>query len=680
MLEHHGHELPPEFALPPLASAAELINDCLDAALPREPITADAWAERTRSIKGARWDFDRVPYTRRPLWCASSGLYRTVAIQGPAQSAKSEVGRNFVGWVIECDPHNLIWLQSDYASVREEATTNLAPMIEETPELRRRRVTQDWQDHALRKNFRGDMWLLGAWPVAGQLQRRSAKYTIADDFDRAPQKVAEQDLRELLEGRQTVYEGAGAVSIYISSPELGDEQGIARIVTEGTRETFRLPCPQCGDYFEPDARRHLHYNGETPDEAAESAYVGCPSCGGVIEPRHKAEMLRRGVYASPHQTVRPDGQVEGPAVESSTASFVLDGLIAGYMTWGELARRLRRAELKLERSGDESALRGVYNTRLGRNYTSVRENMRKVEEHELAAHCGDYRQGTVPPGPAVLTAAVDVQGDRFEVRVWGWGVARECWLIDAYSIKQARVGVDIKPATHAEHWGVLLQEVFWRTYPVAGSDKEAPIYGVAIDTGGEPGVTEKAKAFYRTAREAGVPRDAIKLIKGGNKPKGRLLPPPTRFQTRDGKPDKRGPRLEVPNVNAWKDILIENLQRAEPGPGYLHLPADVSREHVREILAERRDAAGIWHKEGRANETLDLWVYGDVVRARASGERPDTAWVPAWARVPTAADAGQAVPAAAEEGAPAAPPASHPHARLARRPKLRRARSSLMNY
>jgi phage terminase large subunit GpA-like protein len=36
----------------------------------------------------------------------------------------------------------------------------------------------------------------------------------------------------------------------------------------------------------------------------------------------------------------------------------------------------------------------------------------------------------VPDEVAVLTRSVDVQGDRLETAVWGWGAGEEAWLIE----------------------------------------------------------------------------------------------------------------------------------------------------------------------------------------------------------------------------------------------------------
>ena len=41
----------------------------------------------------------------------------------------------------------------------------------------------------------------------------------------------------------------------------------------------------------------------------------------------------------------------------------------------------------------------------------------------------DYSQGFVPMGGLILTAGVDVQGDRLECSIWAWGKDMQSWLI-----------------------------------------------------------------------------------------------------------------------------------------------------------------------------------------------------------------------------------------------------------
>lgn len=667
-------EIPQEFQLPPLANPFADLHADLEVLLPAERLSPVEWAERRRRLEGRPWSFDRVPYARRPMEAFGSGRYRWIVVIKPAQAAGSEIANNCIGWALCCQPANVLWLQADRAAMRDYVVTRFEPLIDETEELKRRRLTADHEDNTFEKRFRrAFLWF--AWPVKGQLQQRSARYVVADDSDRIPTDIdGAGHWRPLLEARQAKFEGK-ACGLDISSPELGDGDGIEARFEAGTRETFRVACPHCGEYFDPDFEAQANFRRDgTPDEAAASVEVVCPANGCRIEPRHKPAMLARGVWAGAHQTVAPDGTVSGPPIESSIASFRIDALVAGFASWGELARRWQEAEVTFERRQDESELRAFWNTGLGKNYRSRFEGLKPVKPARLAERAGGYGLGEVPAGPAVLTASVDVQGDRFEVGVFGWGAQREGWLIDRFAVTHLDDGrTKLDPATYAEHWIVLLHKVIWRRYPLARDrGVEVPILSTAIDTGGLPGVEKNARAFWYTARGCKVPDSGLTLIKGGNNPRARLLPPPTYVELdRKGRPKKTGPRLFVPNVNAWKDIVQASLHRREPGPGYLHLPEGLDLAVIAELAAEEKDERGRWYKVGPRNETLDLLIYADVARTRLAGDRTDIGWVPSRYLVPES-PVDAAAPGAAEangvrEELPAAAPMDHPHARGGRR-------------
>jgi phage terminase large subunit GpA-like protein len=138
------------------------------------------------------------------------------------------------------------------------------------------------------------------------------------------------------------------------------------------------------------------------------------------------------------------------------------------------------------------------------------------------------------------------------------------------------------------------------------------------------------------ARAMGVHPSRITLIKGGNNPNGKLMPP-AQFadQKLKGGPKRNSARLWMPNVHALKNILDARLRREKPGPGYVHLPGELELEHVEEITAEQLEK-GKWKKIRARNETLDILIYAiaSLLRPPFAGSRSDMKWVPKDFRVP----------------------------------------------
>ncbi|WP_375547480.1 terminase gpA endonuclease subunit, partial [Serratia marcescens] len=213
----------------------------------------------------------------------------------------------------------------------------------------------------------------------------------------------------------------------------------------------------------------------------------------------------------------------GEPRRSRIASFWMEGPAAAYQTWAQLVYKLLTAEQDYEATGAEEALKTVINTDWGRPYLPRSASEQRRSE-ELLARVEDYGKRLVPPKVRFLLAAVDVQGGknrRFVVQIMGYGENGERWLVDRYNIKQsmrcdAETGeaLPIHPGAYPEDWQLLISDVLDKTYRLQEQpDKRMPILAMAVDTGGEDGVTDNAYKFWRQCRRDGVHK-RVYLIKG----------------------------------------------------------------------------------------------------------------------------------------------------------------------
>lgn len=673
------------------ADPAAVVARAMAALKVPERLSVSAAAERFMHLANAggglsgRFSFDLAPYLRRPMDCLTGDSpFRVVALMGPSQCGKSSVGNawNFVYTPI-VDPANMLTLFPDKDTGRGYILQEANAIIDASPAVRAKLL----ENNVFDKQFEGCIWW-GAWPVGSQLRAKPVPRTRIDDLDGLPDEIrGEGSPLELLSSRSTTFEGFEKVYVN-SSPAKGPRRGIEAVVATGTDERWHVRCLHCDEGFALDFDA-LRFDGAgTPEDARASAAVACPDCGGIHEQKDKAALMARGAWIGPEQRLRPDGTVEGALRRTDVASFRIEGL-AGFLSWGRIAQRLRAAEIAFEATQDEAPLRAVWNTVVGRNYTSRLAGADPVAAETLIARAeaSTWSRGTVPDGVRVLTAAVDVQGNRFEWAVWGWADGRECWLI-----ARGQIVATQDPATgeqtaidprRPEHWGVLIGEVIRRRWPLAADpSRTVPVLNVAIDTGGVEGVTDAAFAFWYHAIGLGVPPTSITLVKGGNNPNARLLPPPTPDVKRriKGLPQAE---LFLPNVNRIKDSIDHRLRLGSPGPGHVHFHAGTPDAVLMELTAEVREN-GVWERlQGRPNETLDLMVYGEVALIRHVGQnaaiveellRQKAGWalVPAVdapaslarpsSRVPEPANAVRPAPPT-EEAAPApAPSAASPPA------------------
>ncbi|MGH6719360.1 MAG: terminase gpA endonuclease subunit [Alphaproteobacteria bacterium] len=613
------------------------------------------------------WSFEAAPFLREPMDAFGRARVSRVVVMGPAQSGKSTIGDGAVMWTVTVDPADVIWIAPTREMTADYVRRRVQPLIRSTGAMAERQHDTVSSDNLFYKEFDGCS-LTFAWPAGAQLRSRPFPRWIVDEFDAVPEDVDGQGaIIPLLEARQIAFEGRD-VGLVISSPATAANRGIEAEWAKGSAKTWRWPCPTCGAWFAPDAMRDLTFaRTASPDDAERGATVTCPANGCVIEQGAKRGMMARGRWVERDREVGPGGEPLGEASTSRVESYRIDGLM-GFLSWGGLARRMREAELAFERRQDEMPLRAFVNTMAGANYTSRLRDMEPLALDDLKARReGGWRLGTVPPGVVFLTAAVDVQVNRFEVMVVGWGRHFESWIVDRFAIRQLDDGrTELKPPRYLEHWGVLIGRVFGRRWPLAADPTlTAPLLNVAIDTGGLDGTSANAAQFRRIARRRGVADRQIMTIKGGSNPRARLVPPPDMGDVTGAgdKRAKRGHKLFVLNVHGLKDIVAVRLRRGEPGPGYVHMPADLGEDYVEEIAAEEKTDAG-WVRTGGPNETWDLAVYNLAAAIRWIGERAALARVPSWARVPAI---GPAV-------APAPDPAIADAVKPRRRTRFARAR------
>lgn len=631
--------------LPGFVSAAAIRRAAAEALRPPRKVSVSEAAELHRRLNNpgsyvGPWRNSKTPFGVEPMDRAVSRSIDELWFVGPSQVIKTELLLNIIGHAIKYRPADILVISAtrdlalDFARRRVEKG-----LLNPSADLRAEVGPSRSDDKALDKIFNNGSMLTIAWPVAGQLASRPVPIVMLDEFDRMPDDIGgEGDAATLGRNRKKTF-GKNGTLIGSSSPSRDFKSGIMAHYYEGDQCLLAWQCPECGEYWTPGfgADRlpaifdHLKWDETRPlGEIAPTAFLVCPHCGGVIEERQKEGMLGSSVWIAKGQSVDRDGNITGARPPGRIASYWLSGLCSPFVAWGVLVEQFVAALAHFEKTGDEGRLRAAFNTDFGIPYVGKSADAAPIEPADLEARKGGYRLGTVPAGVRYLTAAVDIQGDRFEAAVKGWGADNESWLVDRFAIRQLADGrTDVDPAKCPEHWHVLLGRVVNACYPLADDPAQVlRVANTAIDTGGIEGVTPAAKAFWAHARLSGVEDWRITLVKGSNSRAAPMLPPPTHDKDEAGR--KLPVKVFVVGVHAIKDMLANRLRREDGGPGCLHTPEDTPARYFSELVAEVKEK-GVWVRKG-ANESWDLEVYNVVAKARMRDERIDWKKPPFWAR------------------------------------------------
>lgn len=608
-----------------------------------------------------KWDPDLAPYVVEPMNCLASREYDAVIFVGPARTGKT-IGL-IDGWVvynIVCDPSDMLIVQMTEEKAREHSKKRLARTFRVSPEVAKRLSPLRNDNNVHDKTFLAGNYLKIGWPSINIMSSSDFKCVALTDYDRFPEDIdGEGDGFTLASKRTTTFMSAG-MTLVESSPgreitntkwrrksphEAPPTTGILALYNRGDRRRWYWPCPHCGEYFQPAMEAMTGYRDEPdPVKASEAAHIECPHCNGIITADKKRELNGKGVWLREGLVIDREGNITGEGRRSRIASFWMEGPAAAYQTWSQLVYKLLTAEQDYEATGSEETLRAVINTDWGRPYLP-RAASEQRRADVLMQRAEDYGKRLVPPKVRFLLASVDVQGGkkrRFVVQIIGYGENGERWLVDRYNIRQSlRCDENgetqpLHPGSYPEDWKLLITDVLEKTYPLQSSPSQRmPVLAMAVDSGGEDGVTDNAYKFWRQCRRDGLGK-RVYLIKGDSTKRQKIITRthPDNTDRSDRRADARG---EVPvyllQTDLLKDQLSNNLERETPGAGYIHFPDWLGEWFYEELTYEERGTDGKWRKPGKGNnEAFDLFCYAHAVAILRGYEKiRDWEQPPAWA-------------------------------------------------
>ena len=261
--------------------------------------------------------------------------------------------------------------------------------------------------------------------------------------------------------------------------------------------------------------------------------------------------------------------------------------------WTEIVTEFENALKALEK-GDVGPMQLFVNETLGETWELAGE---RTDEHALQARAEPYKLCTVPRGALILTAGVDVQRNRWEITVYGWGRGLESWVVDVAVL-------DGNPAVD-EEWQAVT-DYLQRRYPQeAAPGLTMGLSAISIDS------SDQTQAVYNWVSKAQHQLKGLRAIKGGGE--GPILGPSSLQEINwRGRKVQRGIKLWRVGVDSAKDLLLGQLTIQQPGPGYVHFSDELPREFYEQITAEQRVLARVngreayrWIKRRPRNEQLD---------------------------------------------------------------------------
>ena len=555
---------------------------------PPPDITISEWAMRNRTLpKGTtsrpgpfRPEVFQIEMMNVIL---DPNVHEIVVMKSTQVGFTDAVLLNDIGYYIDSDPKPLMLVYPTIDNAKDKGKKVITPMIDACPALRHkiRSATSRRPGNTLAlKEFPGGfLKLTGANSGAG-LRSDPLPLVFFDEIDGYPLDVeGEGDPIAIGSRRTDAYPDFKIVKG--STP--AKPKGVSPIERDFLRSDMRrffVPCPFCNheqvlwwkDPVTKEYRLVYETNADHQVVPGSVAFL-CAACKKRIPERFKQQMLNGGKWIA---------EMPGRPI----VGFHINAL---YSPWRENWPALAQEWHEANQEKNVEKLRAFINLRLGETWE---EESDAVEAIALKSRLEAYK-AEVPDGVGLLTASVDVQNDRLECVVKGWGDKEESWLI-AYQQLFGDPGQE-------EVWNEL--DSFLVSTWEHESGQKVKLSCTMIDSGGQH--TDSVYRFVRARQNR-----KVFALKGSSESGKEIL---GKFSVNN----QYRVKLWSIGTDTAKDRIFARLKIPTAGPAFMHLPDFIEEEYLLQLTAEKavrryrrgRGTIREYVKTRARNEALDLEVY-----------------------------------------------------------------------
>ena len=546
-------------------------------------MTVSDWADRYRklskesSAEAGQWKTSRAEYQREMMNAVSDDDVETVVFMTSSQVGKSEILNNTLGYYIDYDPAPILFVQPTEDMAKAYSNDRIAPMIRDCPTLNAKVADSKSRDSGntiMHKRFRGGhLTMIGANTPA-KLASRPIRVLLMDEVDRFPVSAGtEGDPAQLAIKRTTTFWNRKIVMC--STPTIKGVSKIEKEFESSTAEELNVACPECGEY-QPYVWEQLKFEHTSGTNEVSNVVYACKHCGAV----NKENVWKK----QPIKWVAKNPEIK------NKRGFHLNELCSPWKHWNEIAVDF----LEAKRQGVEM-LKVWTNTAMGLSW----EEESDLDINDILLKRRIAYNCEVPKDVLVLTCGVDVQDNRLEYEIVGWGKDYQSWGI--------KYGVLMGDTGGNEVWKQLDDVLFAKYERIDGLQME--VMTTCIDSGGH-----HTQEVYKYCKERESRR--VWAIKGQG---GSGIP----FIKRPNRRNDAGAWLFIIGVDVGKDTISSRLkQKFDTDVGYCHFPTETNKGYDEQyflgLTAEHRNARTVngrtvinWVKRssGARNEPFDIRNY-----------------------------------------------------------------------
>lgn len=571
-----------------------LIKGILKSVAPPPDMKVSEWAENNVILSSeyaaipGHYSVDRAPYQREIMDAYNDPLIQKIVVMSSSQVGKNTVINNIIGYIIDNDPGPILMIEPSIKMAEDYSKRRIAPLIRDTKCLKRKVAdakSRDSNNTILAKGFPGGSFVLVGSNSPRDLASKPIRVVIADEIDGfEPSAGTEGDPIDLAEKRAITF--WNRKFIFVSTPNMEETSRIKPEYEAGTQEEWRLECPHCGgySYINLYGIKFEHSKDDKGNYKVWNITYQCPAC---LEKFDEYTWKRQ-----PGEWV-----VNNPGAEG-VRSFKLNAFVSPNMTWKDIILQWLKVKNDPERH------KVFVNTVLGECW----EEKGEIEKEDFLLERREEYPVDLPDGVLLLTSSVDVQDDRLEYEVVGWGEGKQSWGIE--------YGFVFGKPNFQSTWDSLEDKIS-KTYSFANGCGLL-IACTCVDSGGH--YTDEVYKFCKKNEYR-----RVVAVKGMGGPGLKLIHKISRVNKEKSviRTDKsENSILVILGVDTGKSNIMSRLKIKEIGDGYCHFPKQEERgydmQYFKGLISERKvvhmykgQKKIYWEKvsDHIRNEPLDLRNY-----------------------------------------------------------------------
>lgn len=554
------------------------------------------WAEKNRVLTSAyssrpgKWSNNYAPYlTGIHEAIGQIGIKRVVLMMA-AQVGKSETILNTLGWAMDCDPASIMLIQPTEQSCREWSKGRLHDLMSSCTSLNKKvfgKGPARQTTTALEVHYQGGVLYIAHSNSATALSSKTIKLVLMDEIDKYPNSIKGEGNPILLAEQRTVT-FTDSMVLMVSTPSIAGLSKIERYYKQGDMRRWFCECVSCGHTW-CWTWSDVKFGNRKPA----SARLLCTECGVMHNQYEVNRMSRSGRWLA--TTDKPE--------RDDTVSFTIWAIHSPVITMAALVRKF----LSAKDSVDD--LQVFVNASLAETFEL---SLDFIDYDDIIKKQGVYSSSLMPAGVLLLTMSVDIQSNRFEYYIAGWGEGET-----HFGIEHGVVKGDI---SSSDTMAALVDVAAHKSFATEDG-RMLKVAGVGIDLGyGQDTAAEVLQAINRKIHSRG---GMVFGIRGSADVVAPVISKRYRFLAKN----KRSTRTPTYH-NSWfvgtnriKDVLQSRF-KLDDGHGSWSWASNFDEPFFKQLVSERKvlrktggKFRGVWEKKttGGKNEAFDLSVYAYAI-------------------------------------------------------------------